>query len=405
MKLLSALAASVAAQDYDFYNSGKFGSNGNAVPAGSATNTDSQVDGIIGESGAAGYPIGDVAQAVGHGGNKRYCHSTRANRSVYNWTSMRDHGGFFGEGRNVIECVGEELYCFIEERAHFGQVIGITAGCEQMMNHPAVTIADQQAVVSGYDQRNNVHNNFNRESARGGENQHEYTTFYGIGGCLAMPAQNGHESVQDRRNNDGSDHRITAGDITSRIGTDSAEWTNSKYQNYYRFFHGGYGQNQCLRFNKVGVGRTVNAPANLLPFGVSVCRACCIAEMLTERIDSDLATARSQFGQGVHSGSLCNYAPDSDANIESVTDETGEELVPRFDMKGASVQQFASGSANNLFVHDSWCAAPGPARGCGACTGPDSGYSCTATCAGPEEAKADNAANQADYCPVASFGK
>ena len=52
------------------------------MPAGSATNTDSQVDGIIGESGAAGYPIGDVTQAVGHGGNKRYCHSTRANRSV-----------------------------------------------------------------------------------------------------------------------------------------------------------------------------------------------------------------------------------------------------------------------------------------------------------------------------------
>lgn len=405
MKLLSALAASVAAQDYDFYSSGKFGSASHNSPAGSATNTDSQVDGIIGETGAAGYPIGDVAQAVGHGGNKRYCHSTRQTRSVYNWTSLRDHGGFFGEGRNVVECVGEELYCFIEERAHFGQVIGITAGCEQMMNHPAVSIEDQQAVVGGYDRRNNVHNNFNRDAARGGANMHEFTTFYGIGGCLAMPAQNGHEATQDRRNNDGSDHRITADDITNSIGTDSSEWTSSKYSNYFRFFHGGYGQNQCLRFNKVGVGRSLSAPANLLPFGVSVCRACCIAEMLDERIDSDLATARSQFGQGVHSGKLCNYAPDSDSNIESVTNQVGEELVPRFDMKGQSILQFASGTANNLFVHDSWCAAAGPARGCGACTSATTGFSCTATCATGGTAHADDATNRADVCPVASFGK
>merc|ERR1712156_112829 len=308
MKLLASLVVAAYGQnyDYDFYSSGeayRFGS----VGAGSQFSTsetvqadgwsppiDSGTDDANDNSQGAHLMTGGIYddairyKSFGHGGNRRYCHTTRNNRAVYNWTSHA-YGGYFAEGRNFMECVGEELYCFIEERAHFGQVIGITAGCEQMMNHPSVTITDQQAVVGSYDQRNNVHNNFNRESARGGENMHEYTTFYGIGGCLAMPAQNGHQAVQDRRNNDGSDHRITASDITSRIGTDSAEWTTSKYQNYYRFFHGGYGQNQCLRFNKVGVGRTVYAPANLLPFGVSVCRACCIAEMLGERIDSDLA--------------------------------------------------------------------------------------------------------------------
>ena len=30
----------------------------------------------------------------------------------------------------------------------FGQIIGITAGCEQMMNHPAVNIVDQQELVN-----------------------------------------------------------------------------------------------------------------------------------------------------------------------------------------------------------------------------------------------------------------
>merc|ERR1711993_157807 len=63
------------------------------------------------------------------------------------------------------------------------------------------------------------------------------------------------------------------------------------------------------------------------------------------------------------------------------------ELVPRFDMKGQSILQFASGTANNLFVHDSWCAA--------------AGFSCTATCAAGGTAYADDATNQADVCPVA----
>merc|ERR1711993_212139 len=75
------------------------------------------------------------------------------------------------------------------------------------------------------------------------------------------------------------------------------------------------------------------------------------------------------------------------------------ELVPRFDMKGQSILQFASGTANNLFVHDSWCAAAGPARGCGACSAATTGFSCTATCAAGGTAYADDATNQADVCP------
>ena len=134
----------------------------------------------------------------GHGGNRRYCHTTRNNRAVYNWTSHK-YGGYFAEGRNFMECMGEELYCFIEERAHYGQIIGITAGCEQMMNHPSVTIQDQQALISdAYTQINAIKNNYNQEAARGGANRHGFFTFYGLGGCLAMPAQNGHHLINDR---------------------------------------------------------------------------------------------------------------------------------------------------------------------------------------------------------------
>merc|ERR1712242_691187 len=166
-----------------------------------------------------------------------------------NWTNNA-LGGYFKDGRNVVECVGEELYCFIEERAQFGQIIGITAGCEQMMNHPAVAIANQQTGVY----INAVKNNYNQEAARGGTNFHGLKSFYGIGGCLSMPAQNGHEYVAQAS-------------PAQETGTDSANWTTSKWNNYYRFFHGGFGQNQCLRFPKMNGSTRVDSPGTLLPFG------------------------------------------------------------------------------------------------------------------------------------------
>ena len=79
----------------------------------------------------------DISKQTGHGGNRRFCHTTGHQRAIWQWSSSAN-GGYFNEGRNRMECIGEELYCFIEERAQFGQIIAITAGCEQMMNHPQV---------------------------------------------------------------------------------------------------------------------------------------------------------------------------------------------------------------------------------------------------------------------------
>merc|ERR1712176_1296050 len=266
MKLLSTLPLAALGQSfYDYYDpnsAGKFGALQVVTTGGAADN--------YGNEGAS-------PNNSGHGGNKRYCHSTGHNQTIYNWTN-NSAGGYFKNGRNVVECVGEELYCFIEERAQFGQIIGITAGCEQMMNHPAVTIVNQQGVSPSEEQDiNAIKNNYNQEAARGGVNFHGLKTFYGIGGCLSMPAQNGHEFVSQA----GPDQTT---------GTDSSDWTTSKWNNYYRFFHGGFGQNQCLRFPKMNSGTRVDSPGNLLPFGVSVCRACCVAEFLAVQDNLILVT-------------------------------------------------------------------------------------------------------------------
>merc|ERR1712176_1495425 len=178
MKLLSTLPLAALGQSfYDYYDpnsAGKFGALQVVTPGGAADN--------YGNEGAS-------PNNSGHGGNKRYCHSTGHNQSIFNWTS-NSTGGYFKDGRNVVECVGEELYCFIEERAQFGQIIGITAGCEQMMNHPAVTAVDVQNAARSI---NVVKNNYNNEAARGGLDNLGLNSFYGIGGCLSMPAQNGHQ--------------------------------------------------------------------------------------------------------------------------------------------------------------------------------------------------------------------
>ena len=145
----------------------------------------------------------------GHGGNRRYCHTTGHQRAIYQWSSNANWGGYFAEGRNRMECIGQELYCFIEERAQFGQIIAITAGCEQMMSHPMVDFKDQVALAnrwwSAFQQQKDFHN---QEAARG----NGISTFYGLGGCLAVAAQNGDtaKAVKD-----------SAGNTTGFVGTDS----------------------------------------------------------------------------------------------------------------------------------------------------------------------------------------
>lgn len=445
MKLLTTVILAAAGQDYDFYASGesyRFGSVGDfSHTTGSAT---TQEDGFVAGINSDTYAdssdtnaandsqfshlTGIYADSVryltyGHGGNRRFCHTTRNNRAVYNWTSHK-YGGYFAEGRNFMECMGEELYCFIEERAHYGQIIGISAGCEQMMNHPSVTIQDQQALISGtYTQINAIKNNYNQEAARGGANRHGFFTYYGLGGCLAMPAQNGHHYTYDRKrfatglgtaNQQGTTPQnrdmLTYPD-SHRVGVDSPSWRSYKWLNYYRNYHGGYGQNQCLRFPKqrledplgasapsvtvdptsvsecgatnceerVVATHTYTSPGQLLPFGVSVCRACCVAEFYTGGAWTETenvvtpATTKEVLTAYAHD-MLCNYPPDSDATINDMTNEQFEELVPRFDMSGPAFNAFQtpnepaktqnSDRDNNLFVHGSWCDEAGPARGC-----------------------------------------
>merc|ERR1711990_539059 len=431
MKLLATLVVAAFGQDYDFYSSGeayRFGSVGDFSHTqndGSSPPLSYQADGSVipinnDNSGTANddsqgghlTSSGEFADATrylryGHGGNRRYCHTTRNNRAVYNWTSHA-YGGYFAEGRNFMECMGEELYCFIEKRAHYGQIIGITAGCEQTMNHPSVTIQDQQALIgTGYTQINAIKNNYNQEAARGGANRHGFFTYYGLGGCLAMPAQNGHHLISDRaRPNargtfpDAGGSGLQTNELRHpeyhRQGVDSSSWRSYKWLNYYRNFHGGYGQNQCLRFPKqrlndgavntiatgtvcdattckyrVNESHIYNSPGNLLPFGVSVCRACCVAEFSQDAL---FTIGSGDANAGLAETMLCNYPPDNDGNIKGVTQSQFEELIPRFDMSGPAYNAFQTPNQNdkqmmpdrdnNLFVHGSWCDEPGPARGC-----------------------------------------
>lgn len=361
MKLLSTLPLAAFGQTfYDYYSpdsAGKFGAL-QVVTPGAAT------------SGANDNWGDESAGSSGHGGNKRYCHTTGAGRSVYNWTS-NTNGGYYASGRQIVECIGEELYCFIEERAQFGQIIGITAGCEQMMNHPSVSIQDQQTGSS----INAVKNNYNQEAARGGTGFHGLTSFYGIGGCLSMPAQNGHEYVSQDDLTSVANH-----EGKQDTGTDGPAWRDAKWNNYYRYFHGGFGQNQCLRFPKRSSGATINSPGNLLPFGVSVCRACCIAEFMAAAPTTATADTTAVFYH------ICNYPPALDATIVDRTNAANEEIVPRFDMQSVATNQFKDGSNNNLFVHEANCSGAGRARGC-AVNGAD--YVCDGSAA----------ANSGENCP------
>lgn len=186
--------------------------------------------------------IGHAVSGIkgGHEGNRRYCHATLDTQKVYRWDASIH--GYFAQF-NPVECIGEELFCHIEERAHFGQVIGIRAGCAQMMNHPQVSTAAPMTL------KPELKNHYNQEAARGATFQqttNPVSIYYGIGGCLALPAQNGYDTYH-------------------------ADWQAAMEKNYFLGTHGGYGQNQCLRFQRN------DSKADLLPFGVSVCRACCVA--------------------------------------------------------------------------------------------------------------------------------
>jgi len=182
----------------------------------------------------------------GHEGNRRYCHATFDTVHIYRWDASIH--GYFAHF-NPVECVGEELFCHIEERAQFGQIIGIRAGCAQMMNHPQVSTAAPITL------KPELKNHYNQEAARGATFQqttNPVSIYYGIGGCLALPAQNGYD-------------------------THHADWQAAMEKNYFLGTHGGYGQNQCLRFQRNDWMNNPNTKTDLLPFGVSVCRACCVA--------------------------------------------------------------------------------------------------------------------------------
>jgi len=233
-----------------------------------------------------------------------------------------------------------------------------------------------------------------------------------------MPAQNGHHMVKDRERPPARHTFDLRNPESHRQGVDSDSWKSYKWLNYYRNFHGGYGQNQCLRFPKqrlqdsesttvtpgtscgtsdtnkavvdassqdefvgttacwerVNKSQVYNSPGNLLPFGVSVCRACCVAEFANS---STFVNASGQVYIDANNDTtsmLCNYPPDTDANIYEETNDQFEEIIPRFDMAGAAYnafqkpnqnnKQYYADRDNNLFVHGSWCTEGGPGRGC-----------------------------------------
>lgn len=244
MKLTAALLAVVAAQDEDRW---------------------SFYDYSMPNDGRVGHAVSGVLG--GHEGNRRFCHSTKDDKYIYRWDGTMN--GYFAH-YNPVECIGEELFCHIEERAHFGQTIGIRAGCAQMMNHPQVpTLAPVTLTPENK-------NHYIQEAARGATFQQggntAVTIFYGIGGCLALPAQNGELA-------------------------NHGDWRTVLENNYFLGTHGGYGQGQCLRF------QASNAAAPLLPFGVSVCRACCLASPGIFTGGSDQNDGPCNFWPIGHSGS------------------------------------------------------------------------------------------------------
>lgn len=303
MKLTAALLAVVAAQDEDRW---------------------SFYDYSMPNDGRVGHAVSGTLG--GHEGNRRWCHSTKDDKKIYRWDGTMN--GYFAH-YNPVECIGEELFCHIEERAHFGQTIGIRAGCAQMMNHPQVpTIAP---VTLNAENKNH----YNQEAARGASFTQApnaaVTIFYGIGGCLALPAQNG--------------------DLANH-----GDWRTVMENNYFLGTHGGYGQGQCLRF------QSANAQQPLLPFGVSVCRACCIASpgvyQNTVSDDNDgpcnfwpvgnngspTGMSASAFSCSLGNGNACTWNGSSGSSNCEVC---AKEMFPNFSMHG---QTSFTQPPNNLFM-------------------------------------------------------
>ena len=215
------------------------------------------------------YTAAESSKQVGNG---KFCHSTQ-DKLIHRWD--RSLNGYFSDFQ-LVKCVGEEFYCFIEERAHFGQVYGIKAGCAQMASHPQVKrpVAYQSAQAGQWN---------NREPGRGRSftNSQDATAtnvFYGVGGCMAMPAQN------------------QPSHLDSTVNTFNA--------NNYHPQHNSH-QAQCLRLH------TKSGQKNLLPFGVSVCRACC------------LAGTAAETDYSADTKAPCNFLPFASSNAPELPPASG----------------------------------------------------------------------------------
>jgi len=224
-------------------------------------------------------------------GNRRYCHATRKDQQIRHW-DVSINGYFADNNYYPVECFGHDMFCYIEERAQFGQVVNIQAGCAQMMNHPATDEVNTDDLVS---QIYKLY--YNKEAARGDE----VSFYYGIGGCLALPAQNGYDSR-------------------------AADFKQNLIKNRWMGLHGGFGLNQCLRFHEK------DGPKAKLRLGTSVCRACCLA---TPHYYAD---ETGMDADALGKNYMCNHLP-----YKSTTH--GEPKVP------AAIADFGCEASNSDFVN------------------------------------------------------
>jgi len=252
MKLFATVVASAAGQgfyDYNLFNTGSQPAS-NYGKFGTVT------------GGATG---GDKGERSGNG---RFCHATKDSIAIHRWDVSIN--GFFSH-YNRVECQGEELYCFMEERAHFGQVIGIRAGCAQMMNHPQV----RRTRVSSPQTYNNNREAFRKRTFKNSQDTGTLVLGYGVGGCMAMHVQN-HDQL---------DHDVLDDTFDAEVNANN-------------FFYPTWYQSQCLRSvtRPSAVGQDWH---DLLPFGVSVCRACCVAGTATE----------TDYHDDTGNSAPCNFLP------------------------------------------------------------------------------------------------
>merc|ERR1712157_20186 len=171
-------------------------------------------------------------------------------------------------------------YCFMEERSHFGQVIGIRAGCAQMMNHPQI----RRTRITQQSKFNNNREAFRQRSFKNSGDSTALVLGYGVGGCMAMHVQN-HDQLSEPVLDDTFDAKVNANN----------------------FFYPSWYQSQCLR--SVARANGQGAWHDLLPFGVSVCRACCVAGEASETNYSDDTGATAP----------CNFLPYKQPQLDANT--------------------------------------------------------------------------------------